>query len=408
MQLISQILFWINIPDLRRIFRMKQYFFTGWNTPAILFYMKDTYAALDIGAGRGTKIGLFSTEKELLTEELLPLGKYDDNFDKFCDNLIEKIDDMSKSGKKFNVLSCGVSAAGILNRDGSFQLFQNCPQYNGFNLKKTLSEKIGIPVSIDNDANTGALAEWSQMKMEILYWVFGGGWGGAWVDKKGNIRFPSHDWDGKDKSLHMSNEPGYAIGIDKWKLKSFFNEINASFELFELNLRDEDLPPTLYSGPSGNTDSVRAELILSGPGRCRLFRAIIGNDDFYTQYLNIYEVKEMTDPAIAGKHISKLSRMRVESAVNADRLYGKILAEAARILLKQAEADGLPEGTPICMGGKPSYALPYFGPSAQRLLGKMGFMNYLRPSILDERGENANLTGAAVLAERALKGIFPV
>jgi hypothetical protein len=36
----------------------------------------------------------------------------------------------------------------------------------------------------------------------------------------------------------------------------------------------------------------------------------------------------LTDPSIAGKLISKLSTMRVESAVNTDRLFGRILAEA--------------------------------------------------------------------------------
>lgn len=370
--------------------------------------MIDCYIALDIGAGRGTKIGLFNTDRELLAEELMPLHKYANEFDDFASNLLEKIDALSESGKKYHLLSIGISAAGILNRDGSFQLFQNCPQYNGHNIKRALEEALSIPVSIDNDANVGALAEWSLMKMELLYWVFGGGWGGAWIDREGNIRFPAHDWDGKDRSLHLTNEPGYAIGLDKWKLRSFFHEVNASFELFELNLRDENLPSTFDSGPSGNPDTVRAELLLSGPGRCRLFRAIVGNDDFYTQYLDIHEVEEMTDPAVAGKHISKLSRMRVESAVNTDRLYGKLLAEAARILLKQAEKDGLAKSSPICLGGKPSYALPYFGPSAQRLLGKMGYLNYLRPSILDERGANANLIGAAVLAERALKGIYPM
>jgi len=370
--------------------------------------MKDCYVALDIGAGRGTKIGLFDTDKIQIDESLLPLQKYDKKFEIFAANIVEKIDELTGNNKNFKILSIGISAAGILKRDGAFQLFQNCPYYNGHNIKKALEDAFNVPVSIDNDANVGALAEWSLMKMELLYWVFGGGWGGAWIDREGNIRFPTHDWDGKDKSLHMTNEPGYAIGIDKWKLRSFFNEINASFELFELNLRDENLPPTYNSGPSGNTDTVRAELLLSGPGRCRLFRAIVGNDDFYTQYLDIHEVNEMTDPAIAGKHISKLSRMRVEAAVSTDRLYGKLLAEAARILLKEAEVDGLPKGSPICMGGKPSYALPYFGPSAQRLLGKMGYLNYLRPSILDERGANANLVGAVVLAERALKGIYPI
>ena len=62
----------------------------------------------------------------------------------------------------------------------------------------------------------------------------------------------------------------------------------------------------------------------------------------------------------------------------------------------------MPDNIPICLGGKPSYALPYFGPSTQRILGKMGFMNYLRPSVIDERGINANLMGAAVLASKAV------
>ena len=80
----------------------------------------------------------------------------------------------------------------------------------------------------------------------------------------------------------------------------------------------------------------------------------------------------MTDPSVAGKLISKLSNMRVEPAVNTDRLFGRILAEAALIMYRQARRDGLPEGVPICLGGKPAYALPYFGPSAQRRLGAAG------------------------------------
>ncbi len=369
--------------------------------------MSDCFIALDIGAGRGVKIGIFTLQKELVHEILFPIQQYGETFEEFVSDLSAAIE-KAVGECAGNPLSIGISAPGILSSDGGFQLFQNCPQYNGFNLKDSLSSSLNIPAAIENDANTGALAEWSVLRMELLYWVFGGGWGGAWISGDGKIRYPSHDWDGVDSNLHPTNEPGYSIGLAKWQLKSFFNEVNASFDLFELNLRDEALPPTLLTGPMGDPDSLRAELILSGPGRCRLFRSVVGNDDFYTQFLDIHEVKEMTDPSIAGQHISKLSRMRVEAAINTDRLYGKVLAEASRILLKKAESDGLTLGSPICLGGKPSYALPYFGPSAQRLMGKMGFMYYLRPSVIDERGSNANLTGALVLAERALNGISSV
>ena len=33
-------------------------------------------------------------------------------------------------------------------------------------------------------------------------------------------------------------------------------------------------------------------------------------------------------------------------------------------------------------------------------MGAAGVMSYLRPSVIDERGLNANLVGAAVLAEK--------
>jgi hypothetical protein len=126
----------------------------------------------------------------------------------------------------------------------------------------------------------------------------------------------------------------------------------------------------------------------------------VGDDDFYERFLDGSEHQLMSDPSTAGKYIDKLSNMRVEAAVNTDRLYGKILAKATRTLLRQAYVDGMPEGLPICLGGKPSYALPYFGPSAQRALARLGIYNYLRPSVIDERGSNANLIGAAVLAEK--------
>ena len=184
-------------------------------------------------------------------------------------------------------------------------------------------------------------------------------------------------------------------------LKALFYQYGASFDRFEqIAAEDFGFANGKLTGPAGDPDSIRAEVILSGPGRCRLFRAVVGDDDFYERFLDIHETEQMTDPSVAGQHISKLSNMRVEAAVNTDRLFGRLLAEAASIMYRQARRDGLPEGVPICLGGKPSYALPYFGPSAQRRLGAAGIMSYLRPSVIDERGLNANLVGAAVLADK--------
>jgi hypothetical protein len=286
-----------------------------------------------------------------------------------------------------------------MGHDGSFLLTANLPQFIGRNLRLDLETTLGVPTGIANDADAGALAEWSVLRMELLYWVFGGGWGGAWVSAEGEIRFPSTGWDGRDESLHYTNEPGYAIPLDKFYLQTLFSEIHASYDRWERIMREDfGAESKVLVGPGGRDDCVRAETLLSGPGRCRLFRAIVGNDDFYERFLDIHETRQMADPSVAGKHISKLSSMRVQAALDTDRLFGKILAHATQCLVKQARRDGLADGLPIALGGKPSYALPYFGPSCQRLLGSLGIMSYLRPSVIDERGGNANLLGAAVLA----------
>ena len=360
------------------------------------------YLAIDIGTGQGAKIALFSDIHTIASETILHRDEYGDSFDLFAESLLAKLEQFTlESNTRLNrVRSIGIACAGILRRDGAFQLVTNHPHFNGYNLRALLEEKAGVPVGIENDANAGGLAEWSVLRLELLYWVFGGGWGGAWITKNGEVRFPARDWDGVDASLHFTNEPGYSLPLKKIMIKTLFQEVHASFELFERITTEElDPPGGVITGPGGDPDTVRAELILSGPGRLRLFRTLVGDDDYYERFLDTSEYDFLLDPSTAGKYIDKLSGMRVEAAVNTDRLYGKVLARATRVMLRRAFQDGMPENLPICLGGKPSYALPYFGPSAQRSLHRLGILNYLRPSVIDERGSNANLVGAAVLAE---------
>ena len=365
--------------------------------------MKSFDIAIDIGAGLGVKMGLFANPHCQIDDGLLRSGEYENDYDSFVACVLAKLNQLlEKNGLRMDeARAIGIASPGLFRSDGSYLLAANLPFLHGQNLKCRIREETGLPVAIDNDANLGGLAEWSVAQSELLNWVFGGGWGGAWIDKKGQVRFPAVDWDGDDRKLHYTNEPGYAIPLDKLTLKALFYQYGASFDRFEhIAAEAFGRAGEKLTGPAGDPDSVRAEVILSGSGRCCLFRAVVGDDDFYQRFLNIHETEEMTNPSIAGKLISKLSNMRVEPAVNTDRLFGRILAEAAMIMYRQARRDGLPEGVPICLGGKPSYALPYFGPSAQRRLGAAGIMSYLRPSVIDERGLNANLVGAAVLAQK--------
>ncbi|MCX7044936.1 MAG: ROK family protein [Candidatus Sumerlaeota bacterium] len=363
--------------------------------------------AIDLGAGEGAKIGLFAQSDQLLRETLLPVSQYGDNAETLADALIKTLSPFLHAqgvGMK-NIRSIGLASPGLFRSDGTYLLAANLPFLNGMNLKRLLAERAGVPVGIENDANAGGLAEWSVLRIELLYWVFGGGWGGAWISKEGEVRFPAVDWDGADASLHYTNEPGYSIPLEKLAIREILHRFDTPYERLE-RILIEDLKPAdgVLRGPGGSPDHLRAEMLLSGPGRCRIFRAVLGDDDFYERFLEIHEAHEIGNPAVAGKHISKLSGMRVEAAVNTDRIFGNLLAHTTRVMFKRARKDGLRDGTPICLGGKPSYALPYFGPSAQRVLGTMGITSYLRPSIIDERGSNANLVGAAVLAEKIANG----
>lgn len=371
----------------------------------------DYTIAVDIGAGQSTKVALCTSPSEIVAEDDLFLRNYGSSFAHYTSALAETIGRViaAAGAEPARMRAIGVATAGILGSAGEFVLIANVPILQGHNIRTWLQDYYGVPVGIDNDANAGGLAEWSVLKVELLYWVFGGGWGGAWISKDGRVMYPATDWNGQDASLHPTSEPGYAIPLSKMMLREVFTEVGANYERLEFHLMEEfhgNL--AALTGPGGDPDSLRAEVILSGPGRRRLFRAVVGDDDFYERFLDMDELDEMADPTRAGKYISKLSSMRVEAAINTDRLYGKILAHATRYMVKRAGADGLAEGVPICLGGKPSYALPYFGPSTQRFLGKFGLFNYLRPSAVDERGLNANVVGAAVLAEHAAAGILPI
>ena len=365
---------------------------------------KNVLVAIDIGAGRGARLGLFTDPDSAMAASILPRERFGDSVDEFVGGLLRTMNELLEGNEtRMNeVRAIGIASPGLFRSDGTYLLAANLKFLNGHNLKHRFAKETGVrAVAIDNDANVGALAEWSAVRTDLLYWVFGGGWGGAWIDKAGKVRFPALDWDRDDRKLHYTNEPGYAIPLDKLMLETLFHKYAASFEHFErIVAESRGRPREKLTGPGGDPDSIRAEEILSGPGRCRLFRAVVKQDDFYKRFLNTHEERQMTDPAVAGKFISKLSEMRVESAVNTDRLFGEVLAQAALIMFKQARQDGLREPLPICLGGKPSYALPYFGPSAQGRLGAIGIMSYMRPSVIDERGLNANLIGAAVLAEK--------
>jgi hypothetical protein len=231
---------------------------------------KSLYVGIDIGAGLGVKVGLFTDPFSQIGFELLRRDRSDESYPRFVSGLLATIADgyARDCGKCMKDLrAIGISSPGLFNSDGSYLLPANLAYLTGHNLKKDLADETGLPVAIENDANVGGLAEWSVVQSDLLYWVFGGGWGGAWIDKSGSVQFPAINWDHDDRSLHYTNEPGYAIPLDKFMLRTLFYQHGASFDRFQQIVAEElSLPDGRLTGPNGDPESIRAEMILSGTG----------------------------------------------------------------------------------------------------------------------------------------------
>lgn len=361
---------------------------------------------IDIGAGGGTKVGLFDHRLRPRGVALLPVNRYGRTADAFGDAVAATVRRLLKGeGLASSALrAAGVACPGVFERDGTLQVVANLPFLEGVSLKDLLSPRLGVPVGWINDADAGGLAVWQRVRRELLYWVFGGGWGGVWISAKGGVRFPSVGWDRDDGSLHFTKEPGYAIPLSKDLLAGLFRSVGGSLSRFE-TLCVAELKPEggVLTGPSCRADCVRAELLLSGPGRWRLFRSLLPRQNALKTMLSARELAALRRSSTAGPVIDRLAARREETALRADRLFGLALGEAANLLYRQAREDGCPAGITAFVAGKVSRALPLFGPSSRERMRAKGVRIRLHLSSFERRGLSANLAGTALVARSALE-----
>ena len=134
---------------------------------------------------------------------------------------------------------------------------------------------------------------------------------------------------------------------------------------------------------------------VSGPGRVRVFKSIAKDEADLTSD----EEQALAEPDAAGAVVTGLTERGVDAAVRTDRVFGKALAEAGAKVIAAAERDGCAKGVAVRVAGGPAKALHLFGPHAEEHLRAKGFSNRLLPSRVEAEGRNANLLGAAVMAE---------
>jgi len=113
----------------------------------------DSVLAVDVG---GTKMaaGIVSADGDLLARSARPTPKGDDAEPVFV-ALVDAIQEV-RTG---NEVACGVGSGGPMTRGSASVSPLNIPGWRGFPLRDRLSDALGLPVHIDNDAKALALGE---------------------------------------------------------------------------------------------------------------------------------------------------------------------------------------------------------------------------------------------------------
>lgn len=115
------------------------------------------FAALDIG-GTFIKYGTVSEKGEVVTRFETPTeGRKGAAY--LMDRICGIIDSLLKTNA--DIAAIGISTAGIVDSDAGTIVYanDNFPGYAGVNIKATLEKKFKIPVLVNNDVNSAALAE---------------------------------------------------------------------------------------------------------------------------------------------------------------------------------------------------------------------------------------------------------
>lgn len=317
--------------------------------------------------------------------------------------LLQGVDELCRKVPGARIRSGGISTAGLLSADGAFLRLNNLPFLEGVHLPRMLEEHTGVPWGIANDAHCGALSEWAGQNRELLYWVLGGGWGGAWITAEGKILGATLDWDGNDESIKSWDEPGYAIGIPKSRLRELLDSrgfplSSAGFDA-AWHASCPELYPGILTGPGGSPDSIRSEFLVSGTGRYRIYRFL-----HHAAASGPQLPPGLDDPGSAGKILNDMSASGDVLALLADHILGTCMGWGAIKLLDDIGSLGRKTELPIVLAGKPAWAAPYFRPALMQVLGEAGYRPDLEVSASLPLGTNPNLQGAAVLA-RTLSGM---
>jgi len=139
--------------------------------------------AIDLG-GTNTKMGLVDSDLNLIAEKsILTLGKLGPE-----QATAQWISTALEWKKNHSLDLIGIGSPGPLDSDkGIILTTPNLSSWANFPITKTLSDKLGVPCFIENDANCAVLGEFAQCKIPDLVMITLGTGVGCGVISDGNL-----------------------------------------------------------------------------------------------------------------------------------------------------------------------------------------------------------------------------
>ena len=145
------------------------------------------YLGMDIG---GTKCAVILSEEnaDSIKDKIRFETRVEKGYNAIVDELISSAKEiLCRNGiDSCDVLACGVSCGGPLNADtGVIMCPPNLPDWDNVPLADTVTESLGIPCKVRNDADACALAEWQfgagKGTKNMIFLTFGTGMGAGLI-----------------------------------------------------------------------------------------------------------------------------------------------------------------------------------------------------------------------------------
>lgn len=213
--------------------------------------MKKNYLfGVDVG-GTTVKLGLFNVEGSLLDKWEIPTRKEDSG-----SHILEDVADSIKAKMQEKgidhdeVLGTGIGTPGPVNDEGVVIKAVNLG-WNVFNVAKTLSDLLNMPVKAGNDANVAALGEmWKgggQGYKNLVAVTLGTGVGGG-IILNGKILTGSTGSAGEIGHIHVQDDEPEACGCGNHGCLEMYTSATGIVRLTKRRLAQDDMPSSLRQG----------------------------------------------------------------------------------------------------------------------------------------------------------------